>query len=153
MRAEDFPSINMTVALAVAKKLGWPEHRVAQVLSKIRVTEACWLWTASQKGNGYGQFNDGKKTWNAHRLVFTLSGRTIPDGLELDHLCRVRHCVNPWHLEPVTRQVNVRRQFDEITHCPQGHPYDEKNTYRWRGLRACRKCRIARANLRRKERS
>lgn len=137
-----------TLALVNAEDLGLTPRKVQLVVEKIDVTEECWLWTASTKQNGYGQFNQGKKNWNAHRLVYLLSGRTIPDGYELDHLCRVRNCVNPDHLDPVTRKVNVRRQFDEITHCPSGHGYTVENTYLWRGLRHCRTCRQIRNDAR-----
>jgi hypothetical protein len=104
----------------------------------------CWLWTASVKANGYAQFNDGAHNHNAHRLVYSLLVGPIPDGLELDHLCHVRHCVNPGHLEPVTHAENVRRAADRVVQCPQGHPYDDVNTYRWRGARLCRTCRTRR---------
>ncbi|WP_461634535.1 HNH endonuclease signature motif containing protein [Glutamicibacter soli] len=117
-------------------------------MAKIKVTPYCWLWTASTKENGYGQFNSSNRNWNAHRLVYELLVGPIQEGMELDHLCRVRHCVNPQHLEPVTRKVNVRRQFDAITHCPQGHEYNEENTYWHNGNRLCRKCRIQRATAR-----
>ncbi len=83
----------------------------------------------------------------AHRVAYELSVADIPDGLELDHLCRVRHCVNPSHLEPVTPHENwARGQAISIlnaqkTHCPQGHAYDEANTYiSGRGIRGCRAC-------------
>lgn len=108
----------------------------------------CWLWTAADNGHGYGQFWPGV----AHVFSWILENGAVPDGLELDHLCRVRLCVRPSHLEPVTRQVNMDRipafaRFDIGTlnrtkdTCPQGHPYDEANTYHTRGgRRHCREC-------------
>ena len=69
----------------------------------------CWLWTASLKDNGYGQVMvDGHNRY-PHRVAWELLVGPIPAGTELDHLCRVRHCVNPRHLQPVTHTVNVRR--------------------------------------------
>ena len=71
----------------------------------------------------------------------------IPEGLDLDHLCRNRWCVNPEHVEPVTRRENLIRGQTTIaqnvskTHCPAGHAYDETNTYYYRGMRQCRICR------------
>jgi hypothetical protein len=67
----------------------------------------------------------------------------IPDGLVIDHLCRVRHCVNPAHMEPVTDRENVFRGFAAITHCPKGHEYTADNTYipPSTGSRECRRCR------------
>lgn len=70
----------------------------------------CWLWTAATTPTGYGQFrfHDGSRA--AHRLAYEQMVGPIPDGLELDHLCRVRNCVNPDHLEPVTHAENLRRR-------------------------------------------
>lgn len=101
----------------------------------------CWLWTASlSQGTGYGQVRDQHgRTKGAHRAVYELLVGPIPEGLELDHLCCVRSCVNPAHLEPVTRVENVRRaarQMSEVshngskTHCPKGHEYTPENTYK-----------------------
>lgn len=146
MKIQEFQQIALSNRDAAGLTIG----KVQLVLAKIDMSGDCWIWTASRKENGYGQFNLGRKNWNAHRLVYLLSGGKIPDDFELDHLCRVRECVNPEHLEPVTRQVNVRRQFDMITHCPLGHQYSEDNTYMWRGLRHCRTCRAIR-NAERKQ--
>lgn len=77
-----------------------------------RVEDGCWLWTASLTGDGYGRISLGGKFGPmglAHRVAYELLVGPIPEGLELDHLCRVRRCVNPEHLEPVTHAENVRR--------------------------------------------
>jgi hypothetical protein len=112
----------------------------------------CWLWTGARNDKGYGLFtSDGaRKTLRkirAHRASYlTLIGE-VPDGLVLDHLCRVRHCVNPDHLEPVTHRVNLLRgetlaaRNHKLTHCKREHPFDEANT--WvdkKGTRHCRTC-------------
>ena len=81
-------------------------------------------------------------------MAFEDANGPIPEGLELDHLCRVPACVNPLHLEAVTHAENMARgiRFDvgaaqrAVTHCPKGHPYSEANTYRYAGERACRAC-------------
>jgi len=108
----------------------------------------CWIWTA-WLSDGYGLIKNDGRTIIAHRLAYELYKGPIPDGLELDHLCRNRCCVNPDHLEPVTRQANILRGMGlcaenaKKTHCSNGHPYDEKNTYvrkRVSGGRACRTC-------------
>lgn len=112
---------------------------------------ACWVWTASIKPNGYGQFNAGLSgNRNAHRYAYELSIGEIPAGHQLDHLCRNRGCVRPDHLEPVTQQENLRRGFPGAhqrakTHCPAGHPYEGDNlllhTRRDGGVaRNCREC-------------
>jgi hypothetical protein len=98
----------------------------------------------------------------AHRKAYTDAFGPIPEGLEIDHLCRVRHCVNPDHLEAVTHVENMRRAHEVWgftswgaqanagkTHCPQGHEYTEANTYaRQRGSRDCRTCMRERAHAR-----
>jgi hypothetical protein len=73
----------------------------------------CWPWLGEIDRHGYGilrRYEDGhRRHYLAHRLIYCMLGGSIPAGLDIDHLCRVRHCVNPTHLEPVTRQVNVDR--------------------------------------------
>lgn len=122
----------------------------------------CWLWTAATTKNGYGKIDMAGRTRDAHRLAYETLVGPVPAGLELDHRCRTRCCVNPAHLEPVTRSENVRRSSigDVLrrhhaakTHCPAGHQYDEANTYRWTdGYRRCRAC-IAISNRKSKGRS
>jgi hypothetical protein len=127
---------------------------------KVAVREnGCWEWTACRTKAGYGQFLLGARPMRySHRLTYqTLTGET-PRGLELDHLCRNRACCNPAHLELVTHQENCRRgalpqmmreaspgaaRERAKTHCPQGHPYNEENTYRHKRGRMCRICQKA----------
>lgn len=115
----------------------------------------CWLWTAALWGGGYGAFGirvGGKsRTHNAHRLSYGMLVGPIPHGLVLDHLCRVRHCVNPAHLDPVTDRINILRGASPFAKkarqfvCLAGHPFDEANTYVNRnGTRHCHACRDVR---------
>lgn len=107
----------------------------------------CWLWIGSLD-KGYGRFGENwkKPPVGAHLFAWRTYVGPVPDGLELDHLCRVRNCVNPAHLEPVTTRENLLRgegfsaKNAQKTHCPQGHEYTPENTYRWRGQRKCREC-------------
>jgi hypothetical protein len=115
---------------------------------RIDKTDTCWLWRPPLTPAGYGQFFPTKGTrMLAHRFAYELLVGPIPQGLTLDHLCRVRNCVNPEHLEPVTIGVNGRRGNSpwainaRKTHCPKGHEYDEANTYvSPQGRRLCRAC-------------
>ena len=126
---------------------------------KVKVDEGtgCWLWTAGKSKSGYGCFRFEGKGWRAHRVSYTLLTGSIPDRLQLDHLCKFRDCVNPQHLEAVTQQENIRRgDVSKInlskTHCPKGHEYSEENTYTCptKSGNVARQCRTCRAsNVRR----
>ncbi|EFE65780.1 HNH endonuclease [Streptomyces viridosporus ATCC 14672] len=124
-----------------------PEDRLFKFVSED--ASGCWPWIGAKAGTGYGMIRWDGRSRPAHRVMYEFFIGAIPEGLDLDHLCRVRHCVNPWHLDPVTRQVNIRRGDKPKvnagkTHCPHGHPYDEANTIVYKGSRFCRKCRNAR---------
>lgn len=83
-----------------------------RVLAKVEVTGFCWLWTAAKTSDGYGLTTLYGRAECAHRAVWMLLMGEIPKGLQLDHLCEVRDCVNPDHLEPVTKRENARRMAD-----------------------------------------
>lgn len=116
---------------------------------------SCWLWTASTKGAGYGQFWNGNQLVSAHVWAYEQAYGPIPDDLETDHLCRVRTCVNAAHMELVTHRVNILRadtlmaRESARTHCPQGHEYTIDNTKVYKGMRYCRACDRDRARQRR----
>jgi hypothetical protein len=129
----------------------------AEFWKKVRKTPSCWIWTSRKNAGGYGIFYVNGRGMPAHRYSYELVAGPIPDGLHLDHLCRNRCCVNPAHLEPVTCAINVHRGFGPAAlnalaeHCPQGHQYDEANTYHYKGRRYCRACLRARASEREKK--
>ncbi len=125
----------------------------------------CWVWQGSRKGGelAYGAFNirgAPPRSAYAHRVAYEALVGLIPKGLRIDHLCMNPPCVNPAHMEPVTHSENLRRgSMARLgvahpnlakTHCPQGHLYDEANTYHMpRGGRGCHACRKRRGQERR----
>lgn len=120
----------------VDKSGGAPDHRPE--------LGPCWLWTAFLDRDGYGLFSNRQAGTNrAYRWAYEAAVGPIPDGLVLDHLCRVRACIRPDHLEPVTDKVNAERgQKAQQAACIRGHEFTEKNTYiKPNGTRCCRACR------------
>lgn len=110
----------------------------------------CWLWQKYKNIYGYGMLceggRNGRMLW-AHRVSYEFHCGPIGAGLEIDHLCRIRACVNPAHLEPVTHRTNILRGEAPSANCARqascirGHPFDERNTGRNKnGGRYCRAC-------------
>jgi hypothetical protein len=116
-----------------------------------RQNHECWPWKAYITTAGYGQLSLGRVAEGsqvAHRIMYELCNGPIPDGKHIDHLCRNRWCVNPQHLQAVTRRMNLLRGLHQnaVTHrlgvCLRGHEANEINTYRRKsnGRRQCRIC-------------
>lgn len=122
-----------------AREQAWADRFWA----KVEKTATCWVWKAA-RSRGYGHFNSRVHGyWLAHRLAYTWLVGPIPEGLQIDHLCRNTACVNPAHLELVTCQEHGRRGANAAkTHCKRGHVYDNENTRRdpRSGARICRRC-------------
>lgn len=129
-----------------------PTTGITRFFEKVRVSEIlfyngspCWEWIGCKSKGGYGQFRmDGRRgaiLSSPHRFAHEYFTGPIPDGYEADHLCKVRHCCNPLHLEAVTLQENRRRRNAAQTHCKQGHELSGDNLHvRLNGVRACRAC-------------
>lgn len=109
-------------------------------MSKVDSSGDCWLWTSPLSLGGYATFAVGRKGQRAHRWAYEHWVGPIPKGLQIDHICRVRHCVNPEHLRPVTPQGNSQYRAEQVTHCPKGHEYSPENTYISNGSRICKTC-------------
>lgn len=122
---------------------------LARFMEKIRINPetGCWEWQGAQQHCGgkarYGFFWFNGRSDMAHRVAYQLLVGPIPDGFYIDHLCGNKPCVNSAHLEAVSPQLNtLRSPHCAVTHCPQGHPYDDDNTYIRPdgGHRDCREC-------------
>ena len=128
-----------------------PDKIIQRFLGKIVYFPGsdCWWWGGYRNSkHKYGQFHVNRHPWKAHRISYEIHKGLIPDGLDIDHLCRNRACVNPDHLEPVTRSINVKRGLAPSisratklakTHCKFGHEYTPENIM-WRGYRQCKIC-------------
>ena len=115
--------------------------------SKIKVEDdGCWAWTATQNVKGYGFFYWNGRMRRAHRVAYEMLAKQIPSALQCDHICRVRNCCNPAHIDLVTSRENTNRgDIGRIekkkTHCPRNHPYSGNNVYvDKKGGRNCRSC-------------
>lgn len=136
--------------VSVLTELPNSELYLRNFLNKIEVAGDCWKWTGYIHRTGYARFMKGY----AHRWGYEQFTGPVPEGLQLDHLCRNRSCVNPLHMEPVTNRENTlrgtvvevqRARHALVTHCPKGHEYTPENTYRTPSdpyqRRLCRTCR------------
>jgi hypothetical protein len=116
----------------------------------------CWLWNMFVNDNGYGETRVAGVLKKAHRFSYELHRGEIPPRMDLDHTCHNpsaceggkscihRRCVNPDHLEPVTRKVNISRgcggRSRNKKQCPHGHCYTLENTYLYKDRKHCRVC-------------
>ena len=117
---------------------------------KYRVMESgCWEWTGSISTQGYGRISENNRPLYAHRVSYEMHKGPIPDGLVVDHICRVRSCVNPDHLQAITNSENLLSGtaptvlLHWLKRCKQGHDMtDPRNVYVRpdNGRRACHEC-------------
>lgn len=133
-----------------------PRPAVERFWPKVVKPESCWNWTGARQAGGYGRFaaSPGDAVL-AHRWSYEALVGPIPDGMTLDHLCKNTACVNPAHLEIVTRETNALRGSRNAakTHCDSGHEFTAENTYvppSRPNVRDCRACRKANQLARKK---
>lgn len=125
-------------------------------MAKVEKTDTCWLWTgAVAAATGYGRFYTAANppVDSAHRVAHRLFIGPIAAGLDVDHLCSVRNCVNPDHLEAVTRLENIQRVYRGQTHCNNGHELTPDNLVTSHPRRTCKTCARERARAWRAARS
>ena len=120
----------------------------------INFSSGCWIWTGVHFDSGYARYRNKSlsSSERAHRVVYETLVGPIPNGLVLDHLCEIKDCVNPMHVEPVTDSENLHRSGitnNSInrakTHCIKGHEFTRENTIIARNgtKRVCRTCQLA----------
>ena len=118
------------------------QERIEEAL-RVKITDSCWLWTGCTNNDGYGSIRIGGKNVRAHRVSYYLFKGRIKKGLEIDHICRVRNCINPNHLRQITTKENILAgvgagaQNARKTHCPQGHEYPPRKPGKDRHCRPC----------------
>ena len=106
----------------------------------------CWLWTGRLTSDGYSRFRNCRAMVYVHRWVYETTRGLIPEGMECDHLCRVRNCINPDHIEIVTKKTNILRGVGapalnaRRTHCLRGHALEGKNVYEQPSQPGTRRC-------------
>ena len=138
-----------------ATQVGAGSHRprpapAGRFFAKVEFTETCWFWTGAQNNSGYGVFWYGQQPVRSHRWIYAFCVSPIPTHLQVDHLCRVRYCVNPDHMALVTSAENTRRGLRaQQTHCLYGHSFSPENTYYRPDRPHSRECRVC---LRRRDR-
>lgn len=124
------------------------QEMIARVMRRVRPDGNCWIWTGATWGgknhNAYGHIRYLGKQWTVHRFMYEATHGPISEGLEVDHICRRKLCVNPVHLEAVTGKENIRRAWENLSHCPNGHPYTPENL-----LHKCRICHSTQQKARR----
>ena len=119
---------------------------IDRIETRINKTDGCWVWPGAKTTNGYGiitqyQSGGGYKGFTVHRVMYEHYVGPVPAGFDLDHLCRTRACCRPSHLEPVTRQENVRRGAKyRPDSCVKGHDYPENMRIRKNGHAMCVVC-------------
>lgn len=138
------------------------EHNAAALFARLHTLDprfaasievdssGCWRWLLGKDRDGYGRVKRGGRNRRPHRYILELFGHHIPEGYEVDHLCKVRDCSYPPHLEAVPPIVNLRRSDAppvvnaRATHCHRGHPLSGDNLYiapNDPGRRGCKACR------------
>ena len=119
--------------------------------AKVEKTDGCWLWTGHRNKAGYAFMKRPRSRLQVgvHRIAYELANGPIPDEMTVDHLCFIRHCVNPHHLRLLTHVENSVNHQEPIEACPRGHSYADPSNVYWGGpnhqYRRCRPCTIEHA--------
>jgi hypothetical protein len=142
----------MPIKVNPIKRSEITNYKIFQLLTRLdRESSSCWLWKGKVRADGYVQTTLNGRDVLIHRLLYTYYRGDIPEGIFPDHTCKIRHCANPWHLDPVTIAVNIRRAdrtnvAKRLTKdfCHLGHPLTESNLYwmmfKGKPRRHCKTC-------------
>ncbi len=137
------------------RRPGSLHYRFLVKIEKQPGPDGCWLWTARVNDDGYGEFRAFAKNVKAHFYSFVIYKGPVPQGLEIDHECKRRNCVNPRHLRAIPHAKNVIRGEEHYkrqqTHCQRGHEFTAANTGYNREKRYCRACSNAAQNARKRK--
>jgi hypothetical protein len=148
MRAETSAQIHELLSTVVARG-PWAGKRFDTFYRRVEFKSGdCWYWRGFITKQGYGRVKLGDRLYYAHKVSYLVSVGDVPVGLELDHMCRTRDCVNPYHMEPIPGVTNMLEGVSPSglnsrkTHCKRGHALNEGNTYSdpKKANRSCRVC-------------
>jgi hypothetical protein len=123
-----------------------PKPLIDRLMARVspEPTTGCWIWTGTHNSNGYGKIRVDRRMSLTHRVAYSIFVGPLLDGMDIDHTCRNRACVNPDHLEQISHRDNTVRRNAVRTTCPRGHVYDKID----QGARRCSLCKKARARER-----
>jgi hypothetical protein len=137
------PDARGFVSKAMTEKPIYDEKYRAMFFSDRNVDKSgsCWIWLRAKDGKGYGLANYKSKSLRAHRASYEMCIGEIGKDMTIDHHCERKDCVNPDHLNQISRANNTSlSQMTQNTHCPSGHPFDEENTTWYKHYRRCKAC-------------
>ena len=118
----------------------YDQKTVGRILGLVDISpdNECITWTGCENGRGYGQLHYKRKTSRVHKVLYEITNGPVTEGLELDHICKNRKCVNTNHLRTVTHAENLVGRIH--THCNRGHEYIEGSYYQYKKQKVCKEC-------------
>jgi hypothetical protein len=119
----------------------YDQKTVGRILGLVDISpeNGCITWTGCENGRGYGQLHYKGKTKRVHKVLYEITNGTVPMGMELDHKCQNKRCVNTNHMEVVSHSVNLNNR-PRRTHCSRGHEYVDGSYYQYKIQKHCKLC-------------